>query len=135
MIQQVCKYSIIRFQPYPETEEFANIGIVLYATVSKRLEFRLLDGKQHTRVTHFFGDWCKDVLLQSSNVILAELERIKSYMEKSADIDLYGELTRQREDIIRFSENRVLFSDKPAAAVDKLFARYVLLGFMHPPSV
>ncbi len=54
MIQQVCKYSIIRFQPYPETEEFANIGIVLYATVSKRLEFKLLDTKQHTEGHAFF---------------------------------------------------------------------------------
>jgi len=77
---------------------------------------------------------CKDAFLQSSKVILAELERIKSYLEKSADIDLYCELTRQREDIIRFSENRVLFSDNPTAAVDKLFGRYVHRGFMHSPS-
>jgi len=59
---------------------------------------------------------CKEAFLPSDKVILAELERIKSYLEKSADIDLYGELTRQR---------RILFSDNLAGAVDKLFGCHV----------
>jgi len=134
MNQQVCKYSIIRFQPYPETEEFANIGIVLYATASKCLEFRLLDSKHHTRITHFFDVVCKDVFLQTNKIILAELDRVKSFLEKSTDIDLYGELIRPREDIIRFSENRVLFSNDPVATVDKLFEHYVHRSFLDEPS-
>ncbi|MDE1188453.1 MAG: DUF3037 domain-containing protein, partial [Pantoea sp.] len=24
-----CLYSIVRFSPYPETEEFANVGVVV----------------------------------------------------------------------------------------------------------
>jgi len=136
MNKQICKYSIIRFQPYPETEEFANIGIVLYATASKRLEFRLLDGKQHARITHFFDHpTCKDVFVQTSKIIRAEIERIKKLLDEtaSADVDLYAELIRCREDIIRFSDSRVLFCIDPVATADKLFHHYVHRSFIHEP--
>ena len=137
MNKQICKYSIIRFQPYPETEEFANIGIVLYGTASKRLEFRLLDGKQHARITHFFDHpMCKDVFVQTSKIIRAEIERIKRFLDEtaSADIDLYAELIRSREDIIRFSDSRVLFCIDPVATIDKLFAHYIHRSFIHEPA-
>lgn len=136
MKKQVCKYSIIRFQPYAETEEFANIGIVLYATASKRLEFRLLDSKQHARITHFFDPLCKDVFVQTNKVIRCEIERIKKFMDKATgeDIDLYAELIRCREDIIRFSDNRVLFCSDPVKTVDELFEHYVHRSFLHEPS-
>lgn len=135
MNKQICKYSIIRFQPYPETEEFANIGIVLYATASKRLEFRLLDSKQHTRTTHFFDPVCKDVFVQTNKIIRAEIDRIKKLLDETAgvDVDLYGELIRCREDIIRFSDSRVLFSIDPVATVDKLFEHYIHRNFIHEP--
>lgn len=135
MNKQICKYSIIRFQPYPETEEFANIGIVLYATASKRLEFRLLDGKQHARITGFFDPKCKDIFVHTSKIIRAEIERIKKFIAEttSVDVDLYGELIRCREDIIRFSDSRVLFCIDPVTAVDKLFGHYVNHSFIHEP--
>lgn len=136
MNKQICKYSIIRFQPYPETEEFANIGIVLYATASKRLEFRLLDGKQHARITHFFDHpMCKDVFVQTRKIIRAEIERIKKFLDETVnvDVDLYAELIRCREDIIRFSDSRVLFCIDPVATVDKLFEHYIHRSFIHEP--
>jgi hypothetical protein len=134
MNKQVCKYSIIRFQPYPETEEFANIGIVLYATASKRLEFKLLESKQHARITHFFEPLSRDVFVQTSKIIHAEIDRIKKYLDETrADVDLYAELIRRREDIIRFSESRVLFCTDPAAAVNELFEHYIHRSFAHEP--
>ena len=137
MNKQICKYSIIRFQPYPETEEFANIGIVLYVTASKRLEFKLLDVKQHARITHFFDHpLCKDVFVQTSKIIRSEIERIKTFSNEkaSADVDLYAELIRCREDIIRFSESRVLFCIDPVETVDKLFEHYIHRSFIHEPA-
>jgi len=133
MKKQVCKYSIIRFQPYPETEEFANIGIVLYVPAFQRLEFRLLDSKHYARITHFFDPVCKPVFIQSSKVIHAEIERIKGFM-RNTDIDLYAELIRGREDIIRFSANRALLCSDPLAEVNQLFERYVHRSFLHEPS-
>lgn len=136
MNKQICKYSIIRFQPYPETEEFANIGIVLYATASKRLEYRLLDSKQHARITGFFDPLCKDVFVQTNKIIRAEIERIQQFLTLTIaeNLDLYAELIRRREDIVRFSESRVLFSIDPVATIDKLFEHYVHRSFTHEPS-
>ncbi len=135
MNKQICKYSIIRFQPYPETEEFANIGIVLYATASKRLEFKLLDSRQHAKITDFFAPINKKVFVQTSKIIRAEIERVKKFLGESGvrDVDLYEELIRCREDIIRFSDSRVLFSADTAATVDNLFDHYVHRSFAHKP--
>jgi len=135
MNKQICKYSIIRFQPYAETEEFANIGVVLYATAAKRVEFRLLEGKQHTRITHFFDPECKEVFIQAAKVIRDEIERIKKLLGYGArfDVDLYEDLIRSREDIVRFSDSRVIFSIDPTATVDKLFNHYVHRSFIHEP--
>lgn len=136
MNRQICKYSLIRFQPYPETEEFANIGIVLYATTSRRLEFRLLNGKQHARITGFFDPTCKEAFVQTGDIIRAEMERIKLFLslQASADVDLYAELIRCREDIVHFSDSRVLFCSDPVATVDKLFEHYIHRSFIHEPS-
>ncbi|MEQ1528757.1 MAG: DUF3037 domain-containing protein [Methylococcales bacterium] len=136
MNKQICKYSIIRFQPYPETEEFANIGIVLYVSASKRLEFKLLDGKQHARITGFFDHpMCKDVFVQSIKIIRAEIERIKTFLsdKNGADVDLFAELIREREDIVRFSDSRVLYCTDAIETVDKLFEHYVHRSFAHDP--
>ncbi len=46
-------YSIVRFAPFAETEEFANVGIVLSAPAIKRMEYRL--ASEHLeRVNRFF---------------------------------------------------------------------------------
>jgi len=53
-------------------------------------------------------------------MVQAELERIKNLLEQSAPIqvDLYNELIRPREDIIRYSENRVIVSTDTQKTVD-----------------
>ncbi len=86
MNKQICKYSIIRFQPYAETEEFANIGVVLYAAASKRVEFRLLEAKQHARITHFFDPVCREAFTQVSSIIRDEMERIKRLLGNGGSI-------------------------------------------------
>lgn len=135
MNKQICKYSIIRFQPYAETEEFANIGVVLYASADKRIEFRLLDGKQHTRITHFFESESKEVFIQTTKIIREEIERLQKIMVCGSrfEVDFYEDLIRSREDIIRYSDSRVLFSIDPVATVDKLFNHYINRSFIHEP--
>ena len=48
-----CRYAILRFLPYVETGEFANVGVVLMSTAGRYFGFRLL-GRRVARVTHFF---------------------------------------------------------------------------------
>ncbi|OQY43640.1 MAG: hypothetical protein DRR08_29675 [Candidatus Parabeggiatoa sp. nov. 2] len=60
-------------------------------------------------------------------MVQAELERLKNLLEQSApvQVDLYNELIRPREDIIRYSENRVIVSTDTQQTIDKLFEHYV----------
>jgi hypothetical protein len=135
MNRQVCKYNIIRFQPFAETEEFANIGVVLFATASKRLEFRLLESRQHKRITDFFDPLAKDVFGYAVKIVKAEIERIQKFYDNGGrvDVDLYAELIRSREDIVRFGESRVLFCEDPIRQVEKLFEHYVQHSFANEP--
>ena len=136
MNRQVCKYNIIRFQPFAETQEFANIGVVLFAMGSKRLEFKLLESNQHKRITDFFDPLDRNVFGYAVKIIKAEIERINRFddLDGRVTAELYAELTRSREDIIRFSDNRVLFCDDPVAKVNELFEHYIQRGFANEPS-
>lgn len=109
--------------------------MILFATASKRLEFKLLEGRDHKRITDFFDPLVKDVFTHTVKIIGAEIERIKKAMEVPGfDAGLYDELTRCREDIVRFSDSRVLFSANPEKTVDQLFQHYVERSFAYEPS-
>jgi hypothetical protein len=131
MNRQVCKYSIISFQPYVETEEFANIGIVLYVPTTRELHFKLLSSKEHQRITDFFKPLKKESYTNVIHIIKAELEHIQINSLQSMTIDLYDELIRPREDIIQYSKNRVLFSYDVQKTVADLFEHYVKRSFAY----
>jgi len=132
MNKQVCKYSIIRFQPYTDTGEFVNIGIVLYVPDSGRLVYEILDPRQHERITRFFYQMKKKLFRNTVQIIRAELERIKNLLEQGVptNVDLYHELIRPREDIIRYSENSVVVSTDTQQTVNELFEHYVHRRFI-----
>ena len=50
-----CLYSIVRYAPYAETEEFANIGVVLCAPKLGQFHFQLTQSN-NARVKNFFQD-------------------------------------------------------------------------------
>ena len=131
MNKKICKYSIIRFQPFVETEEFANIGIVLYAPETKELRFKLLSAKKHERITHFFKPLKKEIYTNIIQIIRAEIEHRQKLLTKSIKIkmDFYEELIRPREDIIQYSKNRVLFSTDITKTLDDLFEHYIERSF------
>ncbi len=127
MKSKICKYSIIRFLPYPETGEFANIGIVLYVPTLQGIVYKLVNSNQHERITNFFKPMNKEVFSKIIPIIRDELERIKKLLTQTTHIDSepYNDLIRPREDIIRYSENRVIVSTSPEKTVIELFESYV----------
>jgi hypothetical protein len=52
-----CLYSIVRYAPYAETEEFANIGVLLCAPKENYFDFQLTK-RNDSRVKNFFHDDC-----------------------------------------------------------------------------
>ena len=49
-----CQYALLRFRPFVETGEFANVGVVLLAPEARFFGFKLLNKQRHGRITHFF---------------------------------------------------------------------------------
>ena len=136
MNRKICQYSIIRFMPFVETEEFANIGIVVYLPETKELHFKLLSAKEHGRISHFFEPLKKVIFTGAVQIIHEELTHIQSLLinSRQTKINLYEDLIRPREDIIQYSQNRALFSMDVAKTVDDLFDHYVKHRFAYEKS-
>lgn len=133
MNRQLCKYSIIRFQPFVETEEFANIGIVLYLPEKNELHFKLLSAKEHERITHFFKPLKREVFVATVQIIRTELEQLQTLLTHSTKtaINLYDELIRPRDSIIQYSQNRALLSMDIQQSLTDLFEHYVKRDFAY----
>ncbi|WP_253275820.1 DUF3037 domain-containing protein, partial [Xanthomonas vasicola] len=46
-----CQYAIVQFLPYPETGEFANVGVVLACPQMRYLGVRIAPHRRTKRVT------------------------------------------------------------------------------------
>ena len=55
MNKVACQYAIVRFAPYVETGEFANVGIVMMAPKQRYFKFEV-ELKRYGRITKFFDD-------------------------------------------------------------------------------
>ncbi|WP_372519893.1 DUF3037 domain-containing protein [Neptunomonas phycophila] len=137
MKQFGCKYWIIRFAPYSETQEFANIGICLYSPKSKELHFKLAN-KRFGRVTSFFENLNPDVYKAVIDVLSSELSRLQEYVKCSDDLNLNNrvveELLRPKNTLLQFSDERVLLTENPLVTTKDLFSQYVAREFTKNPS-
>lgn len=133
----VCRYAVVRFSPYPETEEFVNIGIVIACPLTGYFDFKLQKKKRHGRVTHFFSELAKDMYHETLDMFSSELSRNKyiadSFREDSDKIrSVFSSLVHPREAVIRFSEARSRIADNPEEMLNKLFHYYVERDFVTP---
>lgn len=141
MKKHAISYAIIRFQPHVETEEFANIGIVLVAPRMSYLDFRL-ETKRLGRLTSFFDTVEAATIRGVIKNYDIELKRIKDLaghtgsgqsrfefeLRDNAE-HLFHALTKDREGVIRFSDVRFAMTDNPRGKLDELFDYYVRRNF------
>ncbi len=131
-----CQYVIVRFAPYIETGEFANVGILMSAPKQRYFGFKLAT-KHHSRITHFFCGLKPKLYRETLKVLSQELERVGEMLKKENDIDsannLFYETVRPREIIIRFSESRVVLADEPKSKLKELYAFYIERNFVTKP--
>lgn len=136
MNRLACQYAIIRFLPYAETGEFANVGVLLACPATGYLDARLMPTKRTGRITAFFDQLDKRVYREALNYLDEELERIRELIRERANIgpgfvqQTFSGLARPREALLRFDETRVVMADDPEATLDKLFARFVERDFV-----
>ncbi|TBW48872.1 DUF3037 domain-containing protein [Marinobacter halodurans] len=129
----------MRFMPYIETGEFANVGILLWAPKTRYLGFKLLRRK-HARITQFFEEMDRGVYLKTMANLDAELHRVQDMVRDTisqSDSREYGfhkglfqELIRPRETIIRFSEQRAVLTENPEQTLQDLYDHYVGRNFV-----
>jgi hypothetical protein len=80
MTKFACQYALLRFRPFAETGEFANVGIVLLAPEARFFGFRLLN--RYGRITQFFKELDKKVYLNGRDLFKEELERFAAQLRK-----------------------------------------------------
>lgn len=136
MKRVACRYSIVRFLPYQETGEFANVGIVLACPQTGYFGFKL-QTKRYGRITDFFSELDSKVYLESMKLFRTELERIQKFVsEQSLDAaamrEMFDALTHPREAILKLTETRPRLADDPDQALDQLFRYYVEREFSTP---
>ena len=128
-----CLYAIVRFAPYAETGEFANVGIVLYVPQTKFFDFKLAPAR-FKRVSQFFEDIESKLFSATKIHIEQELERIKRHSANVAEdeiVDLFKEMTRERESILRFGEIRsALLKTNPNEYIETLYDRFIGRDFV-----
>lgn len=129
-----CQYAIIRFLPYAETGEFANVGVVLACPTTGYLDARLMPTRKTGRITGFFDQLEIKVYREALKYLGEELERIRDMAAARVDPatvrPLFDGLIRPREALLRFSEVRVVMAEDPDAMLTKLFARFIERDFV-----
>lgn len=135
-----CHYALLRFRPFVETGEFANVGIVMMAPEARFFGFRLL--KRYGRITQFFHQLDRKVYLEGRELFKEELDRFTGELRRLAldgrktqpDItlarNLFAELVRPREAMLQFAEQRVVLADNPKEKLVQLFDHYIERNFV-----
>ena len=142
-MKTACHYAIVRFMPFVETGEFANVGVVLFAPNARYFGFKLL-GNRYARVTHFFEQMDAKVFRAAMHTCKEELVRIDRMLKqmgtdlrfKTLDredtLALWNEVIKPRETMLQFGESRLVLADDAQAKVRELFEYYVERNFVTP---
>ena len=141
MNKTACQYAIVRFAPFVETGEFANVGIIMMAPKQRYFGFEL-ELKRFARITNFFEDVDAKLYKKTLHNLKDELDRVTNVFKahgfdkrlKVNNLDfahgLFNEIVRTRETIVRFGEIRTVLTNDPDQKLKELFAFYVERNFV-----
>ncbi len=132
-----CNFAVVRFLPYPETDEFVNIGVVMACAQTGQFDYRI-ETRRRERITGFFPELDVDTLLEGRKAFVREVERVKTVLNKQAQPDqrsfsfnqqefvsIFRELVKPRESVFRFSGIGTVLTDNPERKLHDLFEYYV----------
>ncbi|SRR3990167_1092068 len=129
-MKTLYQYAIVRFLPFAETGEFANIGIVLCAPDVGVFAFQLIPTPSE-RVQQFFLQLDNALLPNTIELLTNELTRIQQLAEQQSSTQVFAtfeELIRPREQLIRYSGLRSIFTEKKVQLTLKLLLEQLVQG-------
>ncbi|KEQ16805.1 DUF3037 domain-containing protein [Endozoicomonas numazuensis] len=135
MNKYACRYAIVQFMPYPETGEFANVGVILAVPQKNIFTFRLETAKT-ARLTHFFNHLDRKIYLSAVKGLVEELKYYQTAVRNNqlkADT-AFDNLVRPLETILRFSKERLKLVNGIEKVEDDLFERFVMHDFAKAPN-
>lgn len=135
--QWVCNYAVLRFLPYPETQEFVNIGVVVACPALSFFDFRM-ETKRRDRVTGFFPELADGLFTEGRVEFRKELGRLQRFAQeqwKPGQLQMphgqkefgafFAEIVRPRESLFRFGPPGTVMTADPAAEIERLFRHFV----------
>lgn len=131
----ICQYAIVRFLPYAETGEFANVGLVLHCSQMGELHFRMMS--KVGRITAFFEELDVAVYRRARGELIDELARMaqvfREHLQRTEPEfakNLFQELTRPREAMLRFDKPRVVMTQDVDRKFEELYDFYIGRNFV-----
>lgn len=135
----VARYAIVRFMPYAETQEFANVGIVMLAPSARYFDFQL--SNKWRRLGAFFDTLDRRVFAQGVAAFSEELARTRDMaqpwlaagaLQQEGVQRIFDDLVRPREALFQFSSVRAVMAASPHDKLAELFDHYVDHDFATP---
>lgn len=133
MNKLAMRFTVVRFMPYIETREFANVGIILICPKTGFFNYKLEN--KYQRLSKFFKYFDAKIYKQALLSFSDELERIKDNLEKSQKNNpeilraLFDHLARPRDAIICTSDVGVTTGMSEQIELDRLFSYYAEHSF------
>lgn len=128
MKKTICKYAVVRFAPFNETGEFANVGVLLYSAESNFFDFILGGRKCFSRVNRFFRIIDDSVVEGAIGRYTKELQFLKEEVlqKKITAAQAFEFLVKPRATMLQFSNIRTAFTNSPSEYLSNVFSRTVL---------
>ncbi|PSU79672.1 DUF3037 domain-containing protein [Photobacterium phosphoreum] len=121
------QFAIVRFMPFAETSEFANVGILAFAPKTGFVSYKLAPAR-FKRVSDFFDDLEGQLYKQAIANFEDELNYIQNFSKNISGkelVELMHEVTRTREGLMTFGETGAMITDDCHLALEQLFGRYI----------
>jgi hypothetical protein len=131
-MKQLFKYVVIRFLPYGETDEFANIGILVFSPETGFFDFKLAP-PIYNRITHFFKkletNFYKNII-SLFNEEFSTIKKIIQELPKQEFIYYMENMFTPKESVIQFSSVRSILVDNNKNIIEQLYNNYVIGNFL-----
>lgn len=131
-----CVVVPIVFRPYPETEEFACIGVLLHSPVDNRFGYRLTKASERAfnRANSFFREVDVAIFKYALRCARQDIEGMITKATEELDPRIRGNafinLVRPRENFIRYGKPRAVMTDDFEGETERQYERIVQREFV-----